>query len=198
MKYPDSLEQLIQCFTMYPGIGPKSAERLAFFTISKMSEENVARFSQALLEAMDKIKECECCGSITDHDICDICSDPDRKNTLMVVENSKDVLSFEKTGVYHGKYHVLKGNISPLNGIGPDEINLASLERRVEEEQIKEIIVSLSSTIPGEMTALYIGKMFENKDVSVYRIGYGLPAGADIEYADEITLTKALEGKKRI
>ena len=198
MKYPSSLEHLIKCFAMYPGIGPKSAERLAFFTISKMSKDNVNLFSSALVEAINNIKECSECGAITDQDICEICEDVDRANSIMVVENSKDILSFEKTNVYRGKYHVLKGNISPLNGIGPDEINLASLIKRVDEDKVKEVIIALSSTIPGEMTALYISKMLEEKEVSVYRIGYGLPAGADIEYADEITLTKALEGKRKI
>lgn len=198
MKYPKSLENLIKCFESYPGIGPKTAERLAFHTISKMAKDKVGLFSDALKQAVEKVKDCDICGFITDEDICDVCQDDDRNKTLMIVENSKDVISFEKTGVYHGYYHVLNGLISPLNGIGPDDINLKSLLNRVKNEAINEVILALSSTISGEMTSLYIKKILENNNLIVYKIGYGLPAGADIEYADEITLTKALEGKTKI
>ena len=198
MKYPKSLENLIKCFEMYPGIGPKTAERLAFHTIAKMSKDKVNLFGKVLNEAVELVKDCDICGFITDQDICDICQDDERSHTLMIVENSKDVISFEKTGVFHGLYHVLNGLISPLNGVGPDDINLNTLLNRIEKEAIKEVILALSSTISGEMTSLYIKKILESKDVLVYKIGYGLPAGADIEYADEITLTKALEGKTKI
>jgi recombination protein RecR len=198
MKYPKSLETLIKCFEMYPGIGPKTAERLAFYTITKIDKTKAFLFSDALKEATELVKNCDICGFITDTDICDICQDEDRNHTLMIVENSKDVISFEKTNVYKGKYHVLNGLISPLNGVGPDDINIQTLINRIDNEKIKEVIISLSSTISGEMTAMYIKRILENKDVMVYRIGYGLPAGADIEYADEITLTKALEGKQKL
>ncbi|HHU55850.1 MAG TPA: recombination protein RecR [Acholeplasmataceae bacterium] len=198
MKFPESLENLIKHFQLYPGIGPKTAERLALFTISKLSKESVNSFSKALIEAIEKIKHCDKCGSITDKDICDICNDQDRKEKLMVVENSKDIIAFEKTNAFHGKYHVLNGMISPLNGVGPDDININALFTRVKEENIKELIIALPSTIPGEMTCTYIQKMLENSGVLIYRIGYGLPVGADIEYADEITLIKALEGIKKL
>lgn len=198
MKYPKSLENLIKCFEVYPGIGPKTAERLAFYTISKVSKEKVNQFSEVLKEVVEHVKNCDVCGFITDVDVCDICLDEDRNHSLMIVESSKDVISFEKTNVYHGKYHVLNGLISPLNGVGADDINIKTLVKRIEDEKINEVIISLSSTISGEMTSLYIKKLLEDKEVLVYRIGYGLPAGADIEYADEITLTKALEGKKKI
>ncbi|MFA5542800.1 MAG: recombination mediator RecR [Bacilli bacterium] len=198
MKYPESIEKLIKCFEMYPGVGPKSAERMALFTISKLSEENVMRFSQSLIDVTTVIKECDNCGNITDHDLCDICLDESRENTIMVVESSRDVISFEKTNIYRGRYHVLNGTISPINGVGPEDININSLFTRISKEETKEIILSLSSTISGEMTSLYIAKMLENSGVEVNRIGYGLPAGADIGYLDEITLTKALEGKKKI
>lgn len=198
MKYPKSLETLIKCFEIYPGIGPKTAERLAFYTITKVDKNKILQFSEALKEATEKVKNCDICGFITDADLCEICQDEDRNDTIMVVESSKDVISFEKTNVYKGKYHVLNGLISPLNGIGPDDINIQTLINHIDSEKIKEVIISLSSTISGEMTSMYIKKLLEQKDVMVYRIGYGLPAGADIEYADEITLTKALEGKKKI
>ena len=198
MKYPDSIEKLIRCFEMYPGVGPKSAERMALFTLSKMSKENVHLFSKTLIDVVETIKKCQRCCNITDADICDICKDSSRDNTIMVVESSRDIISFEKTNVYRGKYHVLNGTISPTGGVGPDDININSLVKRVNDEKIKEVIISLSSTISGEITSHYIDKILENKDVVVNRIGYGLPAGADIGYLDEITLIKALEGKKKM
>ncbi|MDD3192153.1 MAG: recombination mediator RecR [Bacilli bacterium] len=198
MKYPESFDQLVQYFEMYPGIGPKTAERLAMFTITKLDKEKVRLFAQALNQAISKIKTCHICGTITDQEICDICLDETREPSLLVVEQSKDVIAFEKLNHFNGKYHVLAGTISPINGIGPEDIQLSSLLKRIEEEKIKEVILALPSTIPGEMTSLYIQKMVEKMEVSVYRIGYGLPVGADIEYADEITLKKALEGKKKL
>lgn len=198
MKYPSSIDNLIKCFEMYPGIGPKTAERLAFFTITKMDQEKAYKFSDAIKNAIDNINGCSVCGVLTDQNVCEICLDEERTEKLMIVENSKDVISFEKLGIFRGKYHVLNGNISPLNGIGPNDLNINNLERRITNENIKIVIIALSSTISGEVTALYIKKLLEETDVEVYRIGYGLPVGADIEYTDEITLTKALEGMKKI
>lgn len=183
---------------MYPGIGPKTAERLAFFTIQKLSEEKIFSFSDSLKEAFLKIKKCKVCGNITENDVCDICIDSERENILMIVEAAKDVLVFEKTNQYNGKYHVLGGLISPLNGVSPEDINIKKIISRIEEEKIKEIILATSATIEGEMTALYIKNILADKGVFVSRIGYGLPAGGDIEYADEITLMKALEGRKKM
>jgi recombination protein RecR len=198
MKYPNSLEKLMKSFEVFPGIGPKTAERLALHVATKMTKENALSFSQAIEEVIQTLKKCQICGSISDTDVCEICQDTEREAILMVVENTKDVLSFEKTGIFHGRYHVLGGLISPLSGIGPEEIHLPKLHERVVKENIKEIILALSSTVSGEMTSLYICKMFEESPISVYRIGYGLPVGADIEYADEITLRKALEGRRKI
>lgn len=198
MKYPESVEKLIQCFEAFPGIGIKSAERMAIFMLSKMSKEEALGFSKAIEEVVLDIKKCPKCGLFTDQDLCEVCSDDTRQKTIMIVENSKDVLAFEKVGIYKGQYHVLDGCISPLNGVGPDDINLESLFSRIKKDMITEIILALPSTISGEMTALYIKKMLEKSAVKVFRIGYGLPVGADIEYADEITLTKALEGKREI
>lgn len=197
-KYPESLNRLIESFKKYPGIGPKSAERLAFYTIQNLNSDEVKDFSKNLVDAINNIKKCSVCGMITDNDVCDICKDNERQNKLLIVETTKDAMAFEKTNSYNGKYHVLNGVISPLNGIDANELNLEGIIDRIEKEHIEEVIIATSSTIDGEMTAMYIKKMLEEKPVKVYRIGYGLPAGADIEYADDITLMRALEGKKEI
>jgi len=198
MKYPKSLQDLIDCFTLYPGIGPKTAERLAFHTILKLKKEHVEKFSKSLNEAFDSIKRCQVCGNLTEGEVCEICKDENRNNTLIVVDSSKDVNVLEKTNQYNGKYHVLNGLISPLNGVGPEDININKLFKRIEEENISEIIIATSANIDGEMTAMYIKNVLNDKNVDVYRIGYGLPAGGDIEYADEVTLIRALEGKRKI
>lgn len=198
MKYPDSLDKLIKSFSKYPGIGPKTAERLAFYTITKMSKDEVVDFADSLKDAINNIKECEICGLITDKDICNICEDDSRSNELMIVEGSRDVLAFEHVGSYKGKYHVLGGVISPLNGIGPDDLNINKLINRIKNEKINDVIIALSANIPSETTAIYLKSILEEMGVNVYRIGYGLPVGASIEYLDEITLAKALEGKKKM
>lgn len=198
MKYYKALEKLIESFQMYPGIGPKTAERLAFFTIQKCSKEDIEEFSNNLKEVVEKTKKCSVCGCFTDMDVCEVCEDDSRDHTILVVGDTKDIIVFEKTAQYYGRYHVLNGLISPLNGIGPDDINLNKLFERVKQENIKEIIIATSANIEGEMTALYIKNILEKEGVNVTRIGYGLPAGGDIEYADEITLIKALEGRKKM
>lgn len=187
---------MIDGFQKYPGIGPKTAERLAFFTVMKMNAEEVKKFSLSLNEVVEKIKPCKSCGNLTDAEICNICLDETRDNILMVVEGTKELMVLEKTNQYNGKYFVLNGVISPLNGIGPDELDFDKLIKKIDEEKIREIIIATNATVEGEMTALYIKNIVKNKDINIYRIGYGLPAGADIEYADEITLIKALEGKR--
>ena len=198
MKYPDSLDKLIKSFSKYPGIGPKTAERLAFYTITKMSKDEVVDFADSLKDAINNIKKCEICGLITDKDICNICEDDSRSNELMIVEGSRDVLAFEHVGSYKGKYHILGGVISPLNGIGPDDLNINKLINRIKNEKINDVIIALSANIPSETTAIYLKSILEEMGVNVYRIGYGLPVGASIEYLDEITLAKALEGKKKM
>lgn len=198
MKYPEALQKLIESFQRFPGIGPKTAERLAFFAFTKLKEEDLIEFSTNLLNLKNQIRYCEQCGFITDQHICDICSNPLREDKILVVEGSKDVIVFEKTNQYNGKYHVLNGLISPLKGVSPDDINIQSLFERIKKEKINEVIIATSATIEGEMTALYIKKISEESGIEVARIGYGLPAGGDIEYADEITLIKALEGRKRM
>lgn len=198
MKYPKKFKDLIEGFESFPGIGPKTAERLAFYAISKQSKDASLRFADSLKDAISSICECEVCGMIADESKCEICKDDTRDAKLMIVENSKDVISFEKTNAYKGKYHVLNGLISPTNGIGPDDISIDKLISRLESEQFNEIIVATSSTIDGEITAMYINKLLASKGIKTYRIGYGLPVSTDIEYVDEITLIKSLESKKEM
>lgn len=198
MKYPKVLQDLIESFMLLPGVGPKTAERYAFFVIQKMKEEDVKGFSASLMEAASKIKKCKICGNLTDEEVCDVCKDEARESVIMVVESSKEINVFEKTNGFKGKYHVLNGLISPINGTTPDKININSLFDRIEKENISKVIIATSANIPGEMTAMYIKSNLVDKPVEVYRIGYGLPAGGDIEYADEVTLMRALEGIKKI
>lgn len=198
MKYPEALQRLIESFQMFPGIGPKTAERLAFFAFSKLTDEKLLKFSTNLLTLKSDIYFCSNCGVLADRETCEICDDALRENKILVVEGSKDVVMFEKTNQYHGKYHILNGLISPLKGISPNDINLNKLFERIKKEQISEIVIATSANIEGEMTALYIKNSLIKYDVVVSRIGYGLPAGGDIEYADEITLIKALEGRKKM
>lgn len=198
IKYPESLQKLIDSFKKFPGIGPKNAERLAFYTIMNLKKEDAMSFSNNIINSIDNIKKCSICGMITENDICDICIDEDRENKLMVVEGVKDVMSFEKTNFYKGKYHILNGVISPLNGISGDDLKLDKLFDRIQNEKIEEVVLATSSSMDGEMTAMYIKKLLEKSNVKIYRIGYGLPVGADIEYADDITLMRAIEGKKEM
>ena len=198
MKYPEVLQKLIESFMQLPGVGPKTAERYAFFVIQKMTEEQVKDFSTNLIEVSSKIKKCKICGNLTDDEVCNICKDETRESVIMVVESSKEINVFEKTNGFKGKYHVLNGLISPINGTTPDKININSLFDRIANENISKVIISTSANIPGEMTAMYIKSNLIDRPVDVYRIGYGLPAGGDIEYADEVTLMRALEGIKKI
>lgn len=198
IKYPESLQKLIDSFKKFPGIGPKNAERLAFYTIMNLKKEDATTFSNNILDSVNNIKKCSICGMITENDLCDICLDEDRENKLMIVEGVRDVMSFEKTNFYKGKYHILNGVISPLNGISGEDLKLDKLFERIQNEKIEEIVLATSSSMDGEMTAMYIKKLLEKSNVKIYRIGYGLPVGADIEYADDITLMRALEGKKEM
>lgn len=198
MIYPASLEKLINYYKKLPGIGEKNAERLALATLN-FKEEDVLKFADALKNTKSKIKKCSICGHLSEEDICPICADEARNHNLIcVIEDYKSVFSFEKVGNYNGVYHVLNGLISPADNIGPDNINLASLVKRVEELENPEIILALKSTVEGETTTLYIKKIFEKKDVMISRLSYGIPMGAEIDYLDIITLDKALEDRKKI
>lgn len=196
--YPKCIRNVIDCFKNLPGIGEKTAERLAFSLIG-FSKENLTSFSAAITDIRDKITTCEICGNIADSNICNICSDKERNsNIIFVVEKAKDISLFEKINIYNGKYHVLGGLISPLDGIGPDDININKLIDRIDKESIHEIIMALKPSIEGETTMQYIKKILENKNVRVTRIATGIPMGTDIEYIDAMTLEFALEGRKDI
>lgn len=198
MIYPDSLQKLINYYKKLPGIGDKSAERMALATL-ELSTKDVNEFSKVLRDSKENLKQCKICGHISEQDICHICSSEIReKNLICVIEDYKSVFSFEKVGNYKGVYHVLNGLISPMDGIGPEDINIQNLVKRVEELENPELILALKSSIEGETTTLYIKKIFENKNVTISRLSYGIPIGAEIDYLDIITLDKALEDRKRI
>lgn len=191
------LENLSSCFEKLPSVGKKTASRYAFSVIEKMSDEEVERFARTLIETKKQIKKCKHCGMFTLNDICEICSDDYRNSDqIMVVKDVRDVIAIEKTKQYNGLYHVLGGLISPLEGVGPEQLNIESLESRITSDT-KEIILSTSFTMAGETTALYLEKILSREGLTISRIGYGIPAGGDIEYVDSMTLKYALEGRKK-
>ena len=196
--YPKVLEELISCFKKYPTIGEKSAERLALATLD-LSEDELNNFSNNLIKAKKVLKPCKICCNLTDKDICDICNDENRnKNIICVVEDYKSLISFEKAGNYKGVYHVLNGLISPIDNVSPQDINISSLVKRIEKLDKPEIIIALRSSIEGQTTTLYIKQIFENKSVTISRLSYGIPMGAEIDYLDVLTLDKALSDRKII
>ncbi len=198
MHYPKDLEHLISYYAKLPGIGEKSAERLAIATM-EFKDEEIKEFSEVLINAKKNLVRCSICGHITDNEICDICRDESRnKNIICVVEDYKNVFAFEKSGKFNGTYHVLNGLISPIDDIGPDDINLNSLVTRVSSLDKPELILALKPTIEGEATTLYIKKILENEKVTISRLAYGIPIGAEIDYLDNVTLEKALEDRKKI
>ncbi|MBR1417153.1 MAG: recombination protein RecR [Bacilli bacterium] len=201
MIYPDSLEKAITYFKKLPGVGEKSAERMAL-SILDMDDEVVQELSESILLCKNKLKKCKICASLTENEICDVCSKADNgyrnKNIICVLEDPKSVFAFERAGKFEGTYHILNGLISPIDGIGPDDINLSSLVQRVKELKNPEIIIALKSTIEGEATTLYIKKIFENNNVIVSRLSYGIPMGVEIDYLDEQTLFNALNDRKNL
>lgn len=198
MKYPESLQQLIECYKMLPGIGEKNAERLAFATL-KFDEEQTNVFSDSIKNIKLKIKKCKTCNNLTEDDLCDICKDKSRNSeVLCVVENTKNLILFEKANIFNGKYHVLEGLISPLEGINPEDIKINQLINRIKEEKIKEVILALTPSIEGETTSAYILKLLEGLDVAVTKIASGIPVGADMEYLDPLTIARAMEGRNKI
>ncbi len=198
MNYPKTILNLIECFKKLPGIGEKTAERLALATLN-MDGEIIELFSNSLTNIQSKIKKCPRCGSLTEDDLCQICQDKTRDTTtLCVVEECKNVILFEKIGSYKGLYHVLGGLISPLDGINPEDIHIDKLIDRIKKENIKEVILAIKPSIEGETTALYISKMLENTDVKITKIAHGIPMGADIDYIDPLTLEMAIMDRTTI
>lgn len=199
--YPDVLCKTIEYLKKLPGVGEKSAERMALSLID-MSEDDVDGLSSSIAESKRMLHKCSVCSSLTENDKCDICEKADNnlrnKNLICVLEDYKSVFAFERAGKFNGTYHVLNGLISPIDGIGPDDINIASLVRRVDSLSNPEIIIALKSTIEGEATTLYIKKIFESKNVKISRLSYGIPMGVDIDYLDELTLFNALNDRKTI
>ncbi|MBC3899178.1 recombination mediator RecR [Acetobacterium malicum] len=196
--YPKTLERLVLELGKLPGIGEKSAQRLAFHIIN-LSDEEISSLSEALISAKAKIVLCQKCFTITDKEICDICENPKRdQETICVVQNSRDIFAIEKTREYNGLYHVLHGAISPLDGIGPQDIKARELLLRIGESDIKEVIMATNATVEGEATAMYLGNLISPLGVKVTRLAKGIPIGADLEYTDEITLIKAFEGRNEI
>ena len=196
--YPSSLRKIIECLKDLPGIGEKSAERLSF-TLINFDKDKLQDFAEAILELKNNIHRCPICNNITDKDICSICSDESKKNNIIfVVEKPKDIILFEKLNIYKGKYHVLDGLISPLEGLGPDDINIDSLLKRIDNQQVEEVILALKPSIEGETTMQYIKKILEKYDVRVSKIATGIPIGTEIEYIDTMTLELAFEERKNI
>ena len=195
--YPIAIEKLIEEFAKLPGIGHKTAQRLTLHVLNLPSDE-VKEFAKALVEARETVKYCSICGNYTDSDPCSICSNPNRdKSVICVIEEAKDIMFIERVREYNGTYHVLHGTISPMAGKGPNDINLKGLISRINGE-IKEVIVATNPDVEGEATAMYISRILRPLGVKVTRIAHGIPVGGDLEYADEVTLSKALEGRKEI
>lgn len=198
--FPNNLKRIIDCFKKLPGIGEKTAERLAF-SLLDFSKEQLTFFSDSIIDIRDNICHCSVCGNITDGEFCTICSNSIRDSSIiLVVEKSKDILSFEKIGVFKGKYHVLNGLISPIDNIGPDDINLNSLLDRVKKDNVKEIIFALKPSIEGETTLQYIKKLLSNisGDIKVSKLAIGVPIGADMEYIDSLTLELAIDERRSL
>jgi recombination protein RecR len=195
---PEPLNQLLAALNSLPGIGPRSAERLALHLVQS-DPESVRGLAHALLDARERIRACPICGALTEHVPCAICSDSRRDSSLVcVVERPVDILSIEKAGTYRGHFHVLGGRISPLNGVDPDDLRIKELEQRLSSGTIKEIILALATDVEGDATSFYLAKRLGATGVKVTRIAHGLPAGSGLEFADELTLSRALEGRRGI
>ena len=196
MDYPAPVERLIDELRKLPGFVPKSAHRIAFHLMGG-SREDATRLSEAVGTLLDGIRTCGTCHAITDQEICALCSDPSRSaKTLCVVEEPHDLLAVEKTRDFRGRYHVLHGALSPLQGVGPDELKIQGLVDRVREGEAKEVILATSPTVEGEATAVYLARLLKPLGVQVTRIAMGVPVGSDLEWADEVTMAKALEGRR--
>ncbi|MBI5973455.1 recombination protein RecR [Staphylococcus devriesei] len=195
MHYPEPISKLIDSFMKLPGIGPKTAQRLAFHTLD-MKEDDVVQFAKALVDVKRELTYCSVCGHITETDPCYICEDKQRdRSVICVVEDDKDVIAMEKMREYKGLYHVLHGSISPMDGIGPEDINIPTLIDRLKDEEVKELILAMNPNLEGESTAMYISRLVKPIGIKVTRLAQGLSVGGDLEYADEVTLSKAIAGR---
>ena len=192
--YSSHINKLIEQFSHLPGIGAKSAQRLAFH-IMNMPKEQVQQLTNAITDARMNVQYCKCCYTLTDKEMCPICSNPKRDHsTIMVVEHTQDLAAYEKTGQYHGVYHVLQGTLAPSLGKGPDDIRFKELEERLNNPEVKELILATNSSLDGEATAMYITKKVKPRGIKVTRIASGVPIGGELEYIDEVTLSRALDG----
>lgn len=195
MYYPEPISRLMESYMKLPGIGQKTASRLAFYTVG-MREEDVTNFAKNLLSVTRDLNYCSICGNITEKDPCMICSDKSRdQSVILVVEQAKDVIALEKMQEFKGLYHVLHGVLSPIEGTGPEDINMATLLKRLQNEEVKEVIVATNANVEGEATATYLSRLIKPAEIKVTRLAHGLSVGSDIEYADEVTLLKAVEGR---
>ncbi len=198
MRYPNTIQNLIECFKKLPGIGEKTAERYALATLD-LDSEVINLFSKSIADTKIKIRRCSICNNLSEEDICDICkSDSRNKKILCVVEDPKSIMLFERLGTFNGCYHVINGLISPLDGINPEDIDLDRLINRIKNNGIKEVVLAVKPSIEGETTSLYISKLLKDTDVIVSKIAHGVPLGTDIDYVDSLTLELALENRKKI
>ena len=198
MIYPKSIAALIEQFQKFPSIGPKSAQRMAFFLL-RMPLNEIENFAKVMIEAKENTHTCEICFNLSTTSPCDICSSSTRdKSVICVVSETKDLIAIEKTNEYKGLYHVLQGLISPIDGIGAEDIRIKELLNRLTDENVKEVILALSPSVEGEATSLYLTKLIKPFGIKVSRIAFGLPVGADLEYADEMTIARAIEGRREI
>ena len=198
MEYPGPVAKLVNELNKLPGVGPKTAQRLSFF-ILKEPPEAAEKLARTIVEARRSVKYCSVCSSLTDIDPCAICRNPARdKSVICVVEDPRDVISIERSREFRGVYHVLRGAISPMDGIGPDDLTIKELLARLEEGSVKEVVVATNSSVEGEATAMYIARLLQPIGTKVTRIAHGIPVGGDLEYADEVTLARAFEGRREM
>ena len=198
MEYPGPVAKLVNELNKLPGVGPKTAQRLAFFILNE-PPEGAERLARTIIEARRSVKYCSVCSSLTDTDPCAICRNPSRDKTIIcVVEEPRDVISIERSREFRGIYHVLRGAISPMDGIGPDDLTINQLLARLKDNSVKEVVLATNSTVEGEATAMYIARLIHPMGMKVTRIAHGIPVGGDLEYADEVTLARAFEGRREI
>lgn len=194
----NALARLVEQFERMPGIGHKTAQRMAFYVLN-LKKEDAESFAKAILTAHEKIRKCSRCCNLAEDELCSLCKDSGRdESVICVVEDPRDVMAFERTHEYEGTYHVLHGVISPMNGIGPEDITVKELLARMGDDKVQEVIMATNPTVEGEATAMYISRLLKPMGIKVSRLAYGVPVGADLEYADEVTLTRALEGRRTL